>query len=568
MFNWFKKITSSIKATPKLDENSIQNGNSITQRAISESEALNNQGNIYLRNNKLQDAAKCFRQAIACNTDGAEAHYNLGITLKELGHINDAVQCHRRAVEIKPDYAEAHYKLGNALNELGQFNNAAECYRQALEINPEYTYAHINLGNVLHKRGKINEAIDCYLRALEIKPDFAEVHNNLGILLMECNRLTEAEISYRRALELKPDFADAHANLGNLLLQSKRLIEAKSSYSLALELNPIDPDAHTNLAITLLTLGDMKAGWEQNEWRWETLQMLPDRRNFAQPQWRGEAAEGRTLLIHAEQGFGDTLQFCRYVQLVAARRIRIILEVQKPLIRLLGNLPGVEQVIGTGETLPIFDIHCPMLSMPLALGTTLATIPCSIPYLQADENQINAWHVRLSALPNKGYRVGLVWAGNPRTNLLPHLAATDRRRSVTPELLAPLFNLPGFHFFSLQKDGTAAPESFPLTDFMHEMNDFADTAALIANLDLVISVDTAVVHLAGAMGKSVWMLDRFDSCWRWLDKRQDSPWYPSLRIFRQPSPGNWQAAVKKVIEELPKLANDRSNNRRYNTELH
>ncbi|MBY0578866.1 MAG: tetratricopeptide repeat-containing glycosyltransferase family protein [Burkholderiales bacterium] len=371
-------------------------------------------------------------------------------------------------------------------------------------------------------------------------------------MLEKANRLPEAEAVCRSALELKPDSAVILYNLGIILKKMNRLLEAEKVYRHTIELKPEYADGHCNLAFTLLKLGNMKAGWEEYEWRWATPQMFGARRDFTQPQWRGEAAKGKTLLIHLEGGFGDTLQFCRYAQLAAARGLHIILLVPSPLVRLLQSLPGVDRIIESGELLPAFDFHCPMLSLPLAFGTDLATIPSTASYLQADKAQVDAWHTRLTALSNKSFRIGLAWAGDPRSNF-PHLTAVDRRRSMSPELLAPLFNLTGFHFFSLQKDGRKAPNNFLLTDFMDEMEDFADTAALISNLDLVISVDTAVAHLAAALGKPVWVLDRFDSCWRWLNDREDSPWYPSLRLFRQPQPGDWQSVIERVVGELPSL---------------
>jgi len=270
-------------------------------------------------------------------------------------------------------------------------------------------------------------------------------------------------------------------------------------------------------------------------------------RDFAQPQWRGQSAEKRTLLIHAEQGLGDSLQFCRYAPLAAARGLKVVLEVQRPLVRLLRSLSGVELVVEAGGELPSFDFHCPMLSLPLALDTTLATVPSAAFYLQADRALIAAWRTRLAARP--GLRIGLAWAGRSRIHA-SELAAVDRRRSIALDHLAPLFDLPGFQFFSLQKDDPKAPADVPLTDFMDEMEDFADTAALIANLDLVISVDTAIAHLAAALGKPVWLLNRYDSCWRWLRTREDSPWYPSLRMFRQPAAGDWRTVIERVGAEL------------------
>jgi tetratricopeptide (TPR) repeat protein len=517
--------------------------------------AHNNLGITYQRMGRQEDAESSFLQALQIKPDFDEALLNLGVTLKALGRLDEAEACYRRALDISPNFAEAHFNMGVTLQQSYRLTEAEVSYRHALQIKPDFAEAHSNLGNTLKESGRLNEAEICYRQALQINPDSAELHSNLGVLLKDLGRLNEAEACCQQALQIKPDFAGAYNNLGVILKESGLLLEAENSYRRALQINPDYAEAHSNLAITLLTRGDLTAGWEENEWRWSTPQMITGRRNFAQPQWRGEMAEGQTLLIHAEQGYGDTLQFCRYASLAATRGLRVILEVQTPLVRLLRNLPHVDRVVGSGDELPVFDLHCPMLSLPLALKTTLATIPSAQSYLQTDKMQVNAWQIRLADLPGKGHRIGLVWAGNSHSHW-PQAAVIDRQRSLPPERLLPLFKLSGFHFFSLQKEGTATPKGFPLTDLMDEMEDFADTAALIANLDLVIAVDTAVAHLAAALGKPVWVLNRFDSCWRWLRGRQDSPWYPSVRLFRQPKSGDWQTVIEKVVEDLTLFAED------------
>ena len=431
----------------------------------------------------------------------------------------------------------------------GRLAEAERLFRQVLAVNPRHADSLHLLGVIAYQTGRHDLAVDMIGKAIAINPREASLQSNLGNLLLQQGRLDEAVASYRRAIELKPDFSEALNNLGNALRAQKQLDEAVASYRRALKLRPDDPEVHYNLATALLARGDMPAGWEEHEWRWKTPQLAPSRRDFAQPQWRGEPAEGRTLLIHAEQGFGDTLHFCRYAPLAAAQGLRVILDLPKPLVRLLGSLSGVDQIVAPGEALPAFDLHCPMMSLPLALRTTIDTIPADVPYLYPDAAQVRFWQGRLGALENQGRRIGVAWAGNPRPHILA-AAAIGRRRSIAPDRLAPLCELPGLHFFSLQKDGPAAPADFPLIDFMAEMRDFADTAALIANLDLIISVDTSVVHLAAALGKPVWVLDRFNSCWRWLVGRHDSPWYPGLRLYRQPHPGDWNSVVAEVARDL------------------
>ena len=435
----------------------------------------------------------------------------------------------------------------------GRLDEAERLFRQVLAANPRHADSLHLLGVIAYQTERRELAAELIGKAIAINPREASSHSNLGNLLLHQGRLDEAVACYHRALRLRPNFPEALNNLGNALRALKRLDEAVISYRRALDLRPADPEAHYNLAVALLARGDMAAGWEEYEWRWKTPLLIGAHRQIAQPQWRGDPAEGRTLLIHAEQGYGDTLQFCRYAPLATAKGLRVILEAPKPLTRLLCSLPGVERVVAYGEALPQFDLHCPMMSMPLALGTTITTIPGGVPYLHADAAQVEAWRTRLAALERQGPRIGLAWAGNPRARLLAN-AATDRRRSMAPDRLAPFLELPGLHFFSLQKDGPAAPEQFPLTDFMGEIRDFADTAALVANLDLIISVDTSVVHLAGALGKPVWLLDRFDPCWRWLIGRRDSPWYPGLRLYRQPRPGDWGSVVAEAAHDLRSLS--------------
>ena len=367
-------------------------------------------------------------------------------------------------------------------------------------MTPQY---HCTLGTVRALQGRLPEAIACFDAALDLRPDLHEAHSNRGIVLGRQGRLDEAETCFRQAIALSPDYADAHHHL----------------------------------AMALLTRGDFAAGWAEYEWRWQTPQMRHAAPIFTQPQWRGEPLAGRTLLIHAEQGYGDTIQFCRYAALAAERGGCVILQVQPPLMRLLRTLPNVE-VIAQGEAPPPFDMHCPMLSLPLAFGTTRASVPAAIPYLHADPARSVAFAQRV---PGVSRKIGVAWAGSSA-----HLA--DHRRSIPPDRLRPLLALEGFHFVSLQKDATRT--GLPLTDLTVELTDFADTAALVANLDLVIAVDTAVAHLAAALGKPVWLLDRFDSCWRWLVGRSDTPWYPTMRLYRQPVPGDWDTVLAAVIHDL------------------
>jgi Flp pilus assembly protein TadD len=495
----------------------------------------------------LDKAEPLYRRVLAIDPRNADALHLLGVAAHQKGDPGAAIGLIRQAISIKPADPSYHSNLGVALKALGRLDEAVACYRDAIGLQPAHPEAHNSLGNALAEQGHLEDAATCYRRAIRLRADYPEAHYNLAITLKEQGRLEDAVTHYRHAIALRPNYQQAHYNLGNALRDQRRLDEAVACYRQAIALRPDFPDAHHNLALALLARGDMAEGWPEYEWRWATADLAQARRDFAQPRWRGEPAEGRTLLIHAEQGFGDTVQFCRYAALAAARGPRVILEVQQPLVRLLRGLAGADLVVGRGDELPEFDLHCPMLSLPLAFETTIETIPGAVPYLHAEPAEVAAWRVRLAAMTGEGPRIGLVWAGKPSNS-------ADRRRSIDPARLAPLFALSGPRFFSVQKDGPSAPAGFPVTDVMDEVEDFAATAALIANLDLVISVDTAVAHLAAALGKPVWLLDRFDACWRWLADRRDSPWYPGLRIYRQPRPGEWESVVAEVARDIGRFA--------------
>ncbi len=475
-------------------------------------EAHSNLGNILSDLGRPAEALASYREALRLRPDFCEAHSNLGAALHALGQPAEAEASHREALRLRPDYPEGHANLGNALRDLGRLAEAEASHREALRLWPGYPEAHSNLGATLRERGRLAEAEASCREALRLRPDFSGAHGNLGNVLRDLGRLTEAEASYREALRLRPNSAEAHNNLGAALHALGRTAKAEASYREALRRQPDYPDAHNNLGHTLLLAGQLQEGWNECEWRWQTRHLSGAARNFPAPQWSGEPIGDRVILLHAEQGFGDTLQFCRYVPLIAAGA-RTILEVQAPLVRLLSRLPGITGIVARGDNLPPFDLHCPLMSLPRAVGTTLDTIPTSTRYLDADPTRTADWRERLAGLP--GLRIGLVWAGSARSDK-PELNAVDRRRSIPLNLMSPLGEASGVSFISLQKGEPAAQadqlaDGVTLHDFTADLHDFEDTAALIDALDLVISVDTAVAHLAGALGKSVWLLNRFDA---------------------------------------------------------
>jgi len=492
-------------------------------------------------------AADLIRRAIVLSPGRPEAHYDLGIVLKDAGQLDEATAAFRQSIALNPNIPEAHFNLGITLQDKGQLDEAIAAFRQAIVLRAHYAEAHGNLGNVLRDKGQLDEAITAYRQAVVINPNLSEAHSNLGIALRDKGQLDEAIASCRNAITLRPDFAKAHGNLANALKEKGQFEEAIAAYQQAISLNPNSPETHYNLSFALLTQGDFKQGWEGYEWRWKCKSFPSPRRNFAQPQWDGRPLDGRTILLHTEQGLGDAIQFIRYVPLVAQRGGRIIIQCQRELQRLFQTMSEKVQVVAHGQPLPPFDFHSPLLSLPRIFETTLSNVPKSVPYLKADAEDAKTWQRRIDK-DSRIINVGLAWAGSSAHK-------NDRNRSIKLASLSPLVQTPGVRFFSLQKGEAAAeskspPPSMELIDWTNELNDFADTAALITNLDLLIAVDTAVAHLAGAMGKPIWTLLPFVPDWRWLLQREDSPWYPSMRLFRQPSLGDWNSVVTRVAETL------------------
>src|SRR5262249_19269542 len=441
----------------------------------------------------------------------------------------------RQTVALKPDDSGAHINLGHILARQDKLDEAAASYEQALRLKPDDPEAHNNLGIVLGKLNRLDEAAARFRQALGLKPDHADAHNNLGSVLEKQDKLEEATACFHQALCLKPDYPGVHNNLGIVLWKQGRFEEAVASYGQALDFQPDYPEAHWNRGLAWLTMGRLEQGWRGYEWRWKCKEFgsLPP---FQAPLWDGSPLDGRTILIHAEQGLGDTLQFVRYMPLVEQRGGRVILHCQPPLTRLLARSPGIERLLAHGDPLPEFDVHVPLLSLPGLFGTTLESVPAEVPYVEAEPQLVEAWRERLGSY--RGFKVGIVWQGNPDHRM-------DRYRSTRLTQFAPLARLPGGHLFSLQKGPgveqlAALTDPFPVTDLGSGLDDFRDTAAVLKNLDLVVSVDTSVAHLAGALGIPVWVALHFPAEWRWLMGREDSPWYPTMRLFRQTSPGQWE----------------------------
>jgi Flp pilus assembly protein TadD len=463
----------------------------------------------------------------------------------QAGQPVEAEQLCRRILAAQPDHPDALNLLGVLAAQAGCSDLAIELIRRAIAVRPDSAEYHSNLGNLLRAIDRTNQAIAAYRDALAINPKLAVVHTNLGGALARQGQLSDAAAEHREAIQLDPNLAEAHSNLGNALVDQGCVEQAITACRAAVALNPQNAQMQFNLANCLLLDGNFAEGWPAFEWRLKCNDL--GERTFVQPRWDGGDLTEKTILIHAEQGFGDTIQFIRFIPLITGRAGKVIVECQPELIELLRELPGVAEWIPRGQPLPPFDVHCPLLSLPSHLGTTVLDIPPQMPPLRAPPNRCQLWQPRM-ARDSARLKVGLAWAGNPSHQ-------NDRNRTIPVSELRPLGQIAGVQWFSLQKGsghdrGAISIPGFDETDLPAPLHDFADTAAVIEQLDLVISVDTAVGHLAGAMGKPVWLLLPFAADWRWLRNRSDSPWYPTMCLFRQRQPGAWVEAIQRVIAAI------------------
>lgn len=509
-------------------------------------DAYNFRGVVLQELKKFEEALESFDRALAIRPDFADAHCNRGNVLRLLGRPEEALASCSRAIALKPDFAMAFNNQANALQQLGRLDEALEDYDRALSLYPNYAEAWFNRGNTLVSLNRLNEALACHDRAIALRPAYGEAYCDRGTLLFKLMRLDEALRSFDQAILLNPLDVGAYNGRGIALKNLGRLHEAQASFDRAIALKPDDALAYWNKSLLRLLLGDFDQGWKLYEWRWKASYQKDLVRNFPQPLWLGEQSlAGKTLLIHAEQGFGDFIQCCRYASQAEAQGANVVLEAGAPLVSLLSTLKGNFTVIAQGQPLPPFDFHCPVMSLPLAFKTTVNSIPALIPYIHADPGKQEAWHQRLGGKTTP--RIGLAWAGS-RTQ------ENDRNRSISVPLLKPLLQLP-LDFHALQKE--IRPEDVEILPGMgrihlhHEqLNDFSDTAALVQEMDMVIAVDTSVAHLAGAQGKPVWILLPFMPDYRWMLDRADSPWYPTATLFRQPAAGDWPSVIEEVGARL------------------
>ncbi len=515
-------------------------------------EAHFNLGNIFKQKGSIEKAIENYSRALEVKPDFGEAYHNWGQALQGQGLPAQAVAKFQQAVRFRPDHADSHYSLGFVLNEIGDLDGAASHYRKAIELKPDFADAYNNLGAILKTRGRLAEAISHYEKALEYSSDKADIYNNLGNALEKSGRLEDALDMYYRALAIKADFAGVYNNLGTAFNALGDYPAAQKNYNRALELDPKFAEARFNRSVVDLLQGNFARGWHDYEWRlkkrhWQNI--YPFRHDL--PRWSGGPFSGKQLYVHDEQGLGDTIQFVRYLPRVKALGGRVRLGTRKPLLACLKGLKGVDEVIDRtsgGDPAEGCDLVVALMSLPGIFGTDLDEIPDDIPYIHADGDKVASWRPKVDV---SGFKVGLVWAGNPEHE-------KDRVRSIALKNLVSLADIPGINLFSLQKGEAARQASEVLANkgiinLGPELDDFSDTAAVMASMDLIISVDTAAAHLAGAMGLPVWTLVYFAPDWRWMLERQDSPWYPTMRLFRQQKRNDWGGVIGRVTDELKKM---------------
>jgi tetratricopeptide (TPR) repeat protein len=510
-------------------------------------DALNHLGNALKQTGKIDQSIDCYNRALAINPNFIDGLNNMADALRRLGRNQEAESYYERVLRLKGDHPEALLSRAELLRRQRKFADAIAACRRVIEIKPDLADAYNTMGAALQEQGNIDEAVGAYEKAIELTPAYAGAHSNLGYALHAKGRIAEAMGHYDKAIEIRPDLPEVHNNIGNLHRDRLDLDAAVAAYERAIYFQPNHTDAHWNRALAWLLQGNFKRGWPEYEWRW--LNFPEERRHFRLPLWDGSYdIAGKTILLHAEQGVGDTIQFARFAPLVAAKGATVNLEVQRELEPLFQGFPDVARTITRGDPLPPFDCHCPLLSLAFALGiVSHETIRSDVPYLTPHPPLVRRWQDALRPHA-QSFKVGLSWAGSP-------IHRRDRERSMSLQQLASLGGVDGVTFFSLQKgdpsrETAAPPEGLPLIDFTQQLHDFADTAALVSQLDLVITVDTAVAHLAGALGKPVWVLLQYSPDWRWLLGREDTPWYPTMTLLRQQALSDWSAPIAAATQKL------------------
>lgn len=506
-----------------------------------------NLGAAYFALNQLDAAHQHYSTALALLPTSPEVHNNFGAIKHRQGDITAALPLFQRAIDLQPDYADAIANLADSLIEQEKYTAAIECYESLCGLLSESAEAHNNLGVALHRARRIDEAIGCYERAITLQPRYAAGFSNRGAAYRDANELTTAEASFRQAISLAPGLIEAHVGLGDVLEDAQRCEEAMVCYDQAIALAPENAEARFARALALLRRGDFQYGWREYEWRWRTEQL--QMRDLPGTRWQGEPLCGQTILVHAEQGLGDTIQFARYLPMVKAAGGMVVFACDERLRPLLEHADGIDEFTAIGSDLSRFNLHAPLLSLPHVFKTTIDTIPDTSPYLQSNDGLVDKWRNRLAGY--RGMRIGICWQGNPQHR-------RDMLRSIPVESMVSLLEVESINLISLQFDselglssGAVVGRTVDLSGSLDRTaGPFMDTAALMKNVDLVLSCDTSVAHLAGALGVPVWIALDYAADWRWMRGRDDSPWYPTMRLFRQASPGDWESVFAVIRNAL------------------
>jgi len=491
-----------------------------------------------------QTAVKCMRSAVALAPDKADFSLNLANVLEAIGLKEEAVQCLQALLLLHSKNAAAHHAVANNLQKLNRFDEAEEHYEKTLALNPGDPVALTSLGMVLRSLRREDDSEARYRMALQVNPDQIGALINLALLIMTQGRHDEAQACIEKALALAPDYGKSWFHFGNAMLVQNRAVAAQNAFKTALSLSPDDPEAHTHLGLAYLLAGDLVKGFAEYEWRVRMpdfpVQALPG------PAWDGSPLNGSWILLHSEQGHGDTLQYVRYASMVAERGGRVALNCPADLGPLLDSAPGVERIAPGEGVAHGCDVHARLMSLPHIFGTSLDTVPADVPYLAPAQDLADKWATRLGR--DEAFKVGLAWRGSPSH-------PNDKNRSCTPSIFRPLLERPGVRFFSLQKgvhaDDLPLPEG--IEDVARDFENFSDAAACVNNLDLIISVDTAVIHLAGGLARPVWVMLPMSSDWRWMLDRDDTPWYPTMRLFWQSRWDDWDEVVGRISQSLDAL---------------
>jgi tetratricopeptide (TPR) repeat protein len=497
------------------------------------------------RAGKLEEASRIYREVLVKEPNNPFALHLFGLVLGQTGQPQRAVELIARAISLRGDVADFHGNLAEFLRTTGRIEESIASFGRGLALHPDNAVMRNGLGVSLAHSGRFDEAVGEFRRAAQLAPGYPDPQGNLAAALTAADRLDEAIEAAQNAIRINPQLAGAYNNLGNALNLKGEYASAIEAFQKVTEFEPNDAKVHTNLAMVNLLRGDFEVGLREYEWRLNVPEFVHVR-NYPKPRWDGSELKGKTIFLYPEQGIGDAIQFARFIPRVAERGGKVALEIQPELVRLFRGFGGVPELLEPGMAPRAFDVHSPLMSLAYLLGVTASTIPGNVPYLNADEELARGWAAKFDP-GNERVRVGLVWSGRPK-----HI--NDRRRSLKLSDLAALGSAKNPVFYSLQKTetGTRAANApgLSLVDWTAELGDFADTAALVANLDLVVTVDTSVAHLAGAMGKRVWILLPFVPDWRWMLDREDSPWYPTAKLFRQRTRGDWNEVIERLAGEL------------------